>query len=100
MIDIYLERPAVIGELAASARAIVANFGIVESALVEVPFGEAAPEGRLPFDLPRSMAAVAGSRSDVPFDTADPVFRFGHGLGYTIMNSVPAIGRLITVGDK
>jgi beta-glucosidase len=28
------------------------------------------------------MAAVEASRPDVPFDTADPLFRFGHGLRY------------------
>jgi len=28
------------------------------------------------------MAAVEASRSDVPFDTDDPIFRFGDGLGY------------------
>jgi beta-glucosidase len=38
--------------------------------------------GKLPFDLPRSMAAVAASKEDVPFDTEDPVFRFSHGLSY------------------
>jgi beta-glucosidase len=37
----------------------------------------------LPFDLPSSMAAVVASRPDVPFDTADPLFRFGHGLRYS-----------------
>jgi beta-glucosidase len=25
---------------------------------------------------------VQASRSDVPFDTADPIFRFDHGLRY------------------
>ncbi|MGW9631547.1 hypothetical protein ACWGST_12665 [Agromyces sp. NPDC055520] len=29
-----------------------------------------------------SMAAIEASRPDVPFDTADPLFRFGHGLSY------------------
>jgi beta-glucosidase len=82
VIDIHLERPAVLGSLVASAAAIVANYGIVESALLDVLFGEASPEGNLPCDLPRSMDAVLESRSDVPFDTADPVFRFGHGLRY------------------
>ena len=43
-------------------------------------FGDARPEGRLPFDLPSSMRAVEDSRSDVPYDTAEPLFRFGHGL--------------------
>ncbi|WP_402468156.1 hypothetical protein [Isoptericola aurantiacus] len=40
----------------------------------------APPRGRLPFDLPRSTAAVEASREDVPFDTIDPLFRCGHGL--------------------
>ena len=80
--DIYLERPAVLGPLVPSAAAIVANYGIDESALLDILFGEVSPEGNLPFDLPRSMEAVLESRSDVPFDTADPVFRFGHGLLY------------------
>ena len=44
--------------------------------------GVVAPSGRLPFYLPRSMAAVEASRPDVPFDTEDPLFRFGHGLTY------------------
>lgn len=82
IVDIHLERPAVVAGLVDKARAIVANFGIGDRALIEVLFGDVAPEGKLPFDLPRSMDAVVASRTDVPFDTADPVFRFGHGLGY------------------
>ncbi len=82
VIDIYLDRPAVLTPFVGVAAAIVVNYGITEEALLEVLFGEASPQGRLPFDLPRSDAAVAASRSDVPFDTEDPVFSFGHGLGY------------------
>ena len=89
VIDLYLERPAVLGSLASMASALVANYGIEEGALLEVLFGEAAPEGALPFDLPRSMEAVVESRTDVPFDTADPVFRFGHGLRYETTASDP-----------
>ncbi len=47
---------------------------------LDVLFGEASPKGRLPFDLPRSMAAVEANRPDAPFDTVDPLFPFGHGL--------------------
>ncbi|WP_256123568.1 hypothetical protein [Arthrobacter sp. NIO-1057] len=36
--------------------------------------------GKLPFDIPCSDAAVLAAREDVPFDTEDPVYRFGHGL--------------------
>ena len=54
----------------------------VTEAYLDVVFGAAQPGGSLPFDLPQSMAAVEASRSDVPFDTADPLFTFGHGLRY------------------
>ena len=82
IVDIYLERPAVLTPLVPVAAAIIGNYGIEEDALLEVLFGEAAPEGGLPFDLPRSMAAVVASHSDAPFDTENPLFRFGHGLRY------------------
>ena len=36
--------------------------------------------GRLPFDLPSSTQAVVDSRTDTPYDTADPLFRFGDGI--------------------
>ena len=82
VVDVYLDRPAVLAGLVEAAGAIIANFGTSEKALLEVLFGESGPQGNLPFDLPRSDAAVAASRPDVEFDTADPVFRFGHGLRY------------------
>ncbi|MDK0524345.1 glycoside hydrolase family 3 C-terminal domain-containing protein [Streptomyces sp. ML-6] len=83
VIDVYLDRPAVLTPLAEDAAALTANFDATEEAFVKVLFGEAEPQGRLPFDLPSSMEAVVASRSDVPFDTAGPLFSFGHGLNYT-----------------
>lgn len=84
IVDIYLDRPAVIPEIAEAAQALLANFGSSPDAFLDVIFGEggAAPGGKLPFDLPRSMEAVENSKEDVPFDTENPVFRFGHGLAY------------------
>jgi beta-glucosidase len=82
VIDIYLERPAVLTPLVAEAAAIIGNYGIDQTALLDVLFGGALPEGNLPFDLPRSMTAVLASHSDAPFDTEDPLFSFGHGLRY------------------
>lgn len=82
VVVIYLDRPAVLTPLVEEAAALVADFGSSDEALLDVVFGGAAPEGSLPFDLPRSMAAVAASRSDVPFDTAAPLFPHGHGLRY------------------
>jgi beta-glucosidase len=83
IVDVYLDRPAVLSHLADQAAALFGSYGSGDEAFLDVVFGDAEPEGSLPFDLPRSMAAVVASRSDVPFDTADPVFRFGHGLRYS-----------------
>lgn len=84
IVDIYLDRPAAVPEIAVQAKAMMANYGAAGEAFLDVVFGVGGcgPRGRLPFDLPRSMEAVEQSREDVPFDTVDPVFRFGHGLSY------------------
>lgn len=84
IVNMRLERPAAIPEIADQAAALFGNYGTNPTALLDVILGKASPEGRLPFDLPRSDAAVQASREDVPFDTKDPVFRFGHGLRYNV----------------
>ncbi|MEU5218913.1 glycoside hydrolase family 3 N-terminal domain-containing protein [Streptomyces sp. NPDC020807] len=80
VVCVNLERPAVLPEIAEHAAALIADFGASDGALLDVAFGRAKAEGRLPFELPRSMAAVEAARPDVPNDTADPVFAHGHGL--------------------
>jgi beta-glucosidase len=82
ILDVYLDRPAILGTLADDAAAIIVNYGCAQDCLLDVLFGAAAPGGRLPFELPRSMAAVEASRPDLPADTADPVYAHGSGLGY------------------
>ncbi|CAM5641463.1 glycoside hydrolase family 3 protein [Streptomyces avidinii] len=80
LVCINLERAAVVPEIAERAAALIADYGACDAALLDVAFGRATAEGRLPFELPRSMRAVAASRPDVPNDTFDPVFPHGHGL--------------------
>lgn len=58
------------------------NYGRSTRALTDVAFGLASPQGRLPFDLPSSTSAVEHSRTDVPFDTTNPLFRYGDGASY------------------
>ncbi|MGY1840584.1 MULTISPECIES: glycoside hydrolase family 3 protein [unclassified Modestobacter] len=84
VVDVHLDRPAVIPEIAAAAAALLASFGSSDAALLDVLTGTASPRGRLPFDLPSSTDAVLASRTDVPFDTEAPLFRFGHGLTYDL----------------
>ncbi|EIC06626.1 glycoside hydrolase family 3 domain protein [Microbacterium laevaniformans OR221] len=80
VVDVFLDRPAILTPVAALGVSLTANWGAGSAALLDVLSGRAPARGKLPFDLPRSMAAVEASRPDVPFDTADPLFRFGHGL--------------------
>jgi len=82
IIDIYLERPAVIPEIADKAVGLIANFGANEQAVLDVIFGNFNPTGKLPFELPASMDAVRSQKEDLPYDSENPVFPFGHGLSY------------------
>lgn len=80
VVDVFLDRPAILGPIVEAAAAVTANWGANAEALLDVLTGGSPATGKLPFDVPSSMAAVEASRPDVPFDTADPLFRFGHGL--------------------
>ncbi|WP_341868976.1 glycoside hydrolase family 3 protein [Streptomyces diastatochromogenes] len=78
--DVFLDRPAVLPEIAEKAAALVADYGASDTALLDVLFGRTKAEGRLPFELPRSMEAVDAGHEDVPDDSPDPLFPYGHGL--------------------
>lgn len=82
IVDIKFDRPGAVPEIFDQAVAVLANYGANPNAFLDVILGYAKPEGKLPFDLPRSQAAVEAAAEDLPFDTKDPVFRFGHGLSY------------------
>lgn len=82
VVDVFLDRPAILAPIVESSAAVTANWGASADALLEVLFGVVPAVGKLPFDVPRSMAAAEASRPDVPFDTEDPLFRFGHGLTF------------------
>ena len=82
VVDIHLERPAVIPELAEAATALFATFGVCDEVLLEAVFGRFAPSGHLPVEMPASMEAVRRQQPDVPYDSGDPLFPFGHGVTY------------------
>ncbi len=82
IVCIGLDRPAVIPEIAQHSAALLADFGASDAAVLDVIFGRFAPIGHLPFELPLSMDAVRTQLSDVPYDSAAPLFPYGHGLQY------------------
>jgi beta-glucosidase len=82
IVDIYLDRPAVIPEIAERSAALLADFGASDTAVLDVIFGRFPPSGKLPFELPSSMEAVRRQKEDLPHDSENPLFPFGHGLTY------------------
>jgi len=82
VVDINLDRPAVIPEISQQAKALIANYGASDAALLDVLFGKYKPGGHLPLELPSSMEAVRNQKEDLPYDTKDPLYKFGFGLSY------------------
>jgi beta-glucosidase len=82
VVDIYLDRPAVIPEISHLAKGLLADYGASDAAVLDVVFGKSKPGGKLPFELPSSMDAVRKQLPDVPYDSKDPLYKFGHGLSY------------------
>jgi beta-glucosidase len=82
IVDIYLDRPAVIPEIAEASKGLLVNFGASDDALLDVIFGKINPSAKLPFEMPSSMEAVRNQKEDVPYDSKDPLFPFGFGLSY------------------
>jgi beta-glucosidase len=82
IVCIYIERAAVIPEIAEQAAAILATFGSSDTAVLDVLFGKFQPTGKLPIELPRSMEEVRNQKEDVPYDSKNPLFEFGYGLTY------------------
>ena len=82
IVVIYLDRPAVFPEINASAAAVLGEYGANDLAVLNVIFGNAAPQGKLPFELPSSMEAVRNQKEDLPYDSENPLYPFGFGLSY------------------
>ncbi len=89
VVEVRLERPIILGKLKDRAVGLFGTFGASDAAFLDVVFGRAAPGGRLPFELPSSMEEVHAQRSDVPHDTANPLYPIGHGLEYEVSRSAP-----------
>ena len=82
VVVLYLDRPAVIPEINRMAKALLADYGASDEAVLDVLFGKASPEGKLPFELPSSMEAVRNQKADLPYDSENPLYGYGFGMSY------------------
>ncbi len=75
---VYLDRPAILTALVPFAKTLIGDFGASDAAVFDVLTGKVRAEGRLPFELPRSMAAVQEQKGDVPHDSRAPLYPIGY----------------------
>ncbi len=81
VVDVFLDRPAILTEIAAgAARARRQLRGERRRASSTSSSAASRRAGKLPFELPSSMDAVLRQLPDVPYDSEAPLFPFGHGL--------------------
>jgi beta-glucosidase len=87
VLSVYFRAPYVLDDASGmkDAGAILATFGVTDVAMMDVLSGKFKPQGKLPFALPKTQAAVQEQKTDLPgFDeTADgALYKYGYGLTY------------------
>jgi len=79
---INLQRPAVIPGINKYTKALIADFSSQDNVILDLIMGKFKPTGKLPFELPSSMEEVLKQKEDLPYDTQNPLYKFGAGIGY------------------
>jgi beta-glucosidase len=85
VLHVYFRQPFVLDAASGllDAGAIVAGFGVTDTALLDVLSGKFKPQGRMPFALANNLQAIKDNAPDVPgYPAADTLFPFAFGLGY------------------
>ncbi|WP_273568351.1 glycoside hydrolase family 3 protein [Maribacter halichondriae] len=77
-----ITRPTVAPEINAASKAVIADFESQDEIILELIFGKFKPTGKLPIEIPSSIEAVEKQLEDVPYDSENPIYKFGQGLSY------------------
>lgn len=64
------------------ATALLGDFGLNNKMFFELLLGHAAPEGRLPFELPSTEEAVKKKDVVQPYSSESPLYPIHYGLSY------------------
>lgn len=85
VLSIYFRQPYVLDDASGlkQAGAIVANYGVSDTALMDVLTGKHKPQGKLPWALANKASAIRTQDPDAPgYAAEDTLYPFGHGLTY------------------
>jgi beta-glucosidase len=86
---VHLDRPAILTSLRRYTAMLAGDFGATDAAVADALTDIVHPEGRLPFELPSSMAAVEKQRPDLPDDSVAPLYP----VGFRAVVASPKINR-------
>ncbi|MHC6592780.1 glycoside hydrolase family 3 protein [Arthrobacter sp. C152] len=78
IVDVALDRGAILTPISTVASALTASFGVSDSALLRVLSGEVAPVGRLPIALPKAMDDVWTVAPDTGLAADKCLYPAGH----------------------
>jgi beta-glucosidase len=78
IVDVALDRAAVLTPIAEVASALTVSFGVSDAALWRALTGEVSPVGRLPIALPKSMEAVRSVAEDAGLTAEQSLYVLGH----------------------
>ncbi len=79
---LQIERPSVVPDINAASKAVIADFDCQDEIILELIFGKFSPSGKLPIEIPSSIEAVENQKEDLPYDSKNPLYGFGHGLTF------------------
>ncbi|MDS0524289.1 glycoside hydrolase family 3 protein [Clostridium sp. SHJSY1] len=88
IVCIHMHNPTVLSELEPYSDAILVDFGIQKTAILDIIRGKEEPYGLLPVQMPASMKTVEKHNEDVPFDmdvykdAMGNSYDFGFGLNW------------------
>jgi beta-glucosidase len=75
VVVVHMDRPAILANVVDEAKVLIAAFGVADGALVAALLDPSLADGRLPFDLPSSMASVLRRAAG---EAAEPVHQIFH----------------------
>lgn len=85
ILSIYFRYPFVLDDASGmkNAGAILATYGVTDTAIMDVVSGQFNPQGKLPISLANNARAIVDQAPDAPgYAEEDTLFPFGHGLSY------------------
>lgn len=85
VLSIYFRQPYVLDDASKlkTAGALLAEFGVSDTAFMDVITGQSSPQGKLPFAIPSTLEAVLAQDADAPgYEVDGTLYPFDFGLGY------------------